>query len=145
MSLLNITNYRGTFARDILPKQINDGEADIINMDLADNAGTHWVCIYNGPDYCEYFDSYGLAIPNEILKYMRTSGKKVIGSTNEIQNINSIFCGYYCLYYLLARIVSGLSPYEIVYKFENNNSTKNDKLLLKLLQMVISERLNQIS
>lgn len=134
MSLLNIKEYRGTFARDSLPNTPIDGEAGIVNLDNMAGMGTHWVCYYIGPKYAEYFDSYGLPIPNEILRYLKRSKKRVIGSTNEIQHLESIYCGYYCLYYILARVVDQIDPYDIVYKFDNTNTKLNDRLVMKLLK-----------
>ena len=51
----------------------------------------------------EYFDPFGLIMPHEIHHYLATSGKKVIFSQDEIQNRNTVLCGYWCLYYLIER------------------------------------------
>ena len=42
-------------------------------------------------------------MPEEVLTYMRTGGKQIIYSGDEIQERNSVLCGYWCLYYLLER------------------------------------------
>ena len=65
--------------------------------------GTHWVCYRNIDSVVEYFDPFGLIMPNEALKYFNTSGKRTVYSIDEIQNRNSVLCGYWCLYYLLER------------------------------------------
>ena len=53
--------------------------------------------------FCEYFDPFGLIMLNEIKNYLKTSGKKIVYSSDEIQERDSFLCGYWCLYYLLER------------------------------------------
>ena len=79
-------------------------EIGIINLDNSIGGGTHWVCYRNVDNqFCEYFDSFGLIIPNEMKNYLHTSGKKNVYSSDEIQKRDSVLCGYWCLYYLLER------------------------------------------
>ena len=40
-------------------------------------------------------------MPSEVKKYMATSGKRLVYSGDEIQEHDSVLCGYWCLYYLL--------------------------------------------
>ena len=53
--------------------------------------------------FCEYFDPFGLITPYEIKNYLKTSGKKIVYSSDEIQERDSVLCGYWYLYYLLER------------------------------------------
>lgn len=128
-------DYLGTFPKDQLPKTISTGQACIINLDNHDGAGTHWVAVFCGYDYCEYFDSYGIIPPPIIRKFMRSSRLEMIYSTNEIQplNNNSILCGYYCVLYIIMR-QQGIDPYDIVYTFEMDGKSSNDKLVLNKLK-----------
>lgn len=127
--------YIGTFPKDKLPNTIFSGQACIINLDDHDGPGTHWVAVFCGYDYCEYFDPYGVIPPPIIRKFMRSSGLKLIYSTNEIQPLNqsSILCGYYCVLYVILRI-GGMDPYDIVYSFKMDGQTSNDKLVLNKLK-----------
>ena len=96
-------NYRGTFSKDMLPKTMKKNEATVVNLiDYFAGDGTHWVCIYNDEklDKAEYFDSFGLVPPNKVIKYMETTNKNIIYNDSQIQNMNSILCGYYCIYYI---------------------------------------------
>ena len=61
--------------------------------------GTHWVAYRNIDRFCEYLDSFGLMMPTEVEKYMATSGKQLEYSGDEIQERDSVLCGYWCLYY----------------------------------------------
>ena len=86
-------NYRGTFSKDILPKTMKKNEATVVNLqDYFTGDGTHWVCIYNDKksDKVEYFDSFGLVPPNEVIKYMETTNKNIIYNDSQTQNMNSI-------------------------------------------------------
>ena len=99
-------NYRGTFSKDILSKTMNKNESIIINLqDYFAGNGTHWVCAYNEEksNNVEYFDSFGLVPPNEVIKYIKTTKKNIIFNDSQIQHIDSILCGYYCLYYIIER------------------------------------------
>ena len=74
---LGIKYFRGIYSRDNLPEKINRLERGIINLDNSIAGGTHWVCYRNvDKQICEYFDSFGLIMPNEIKNYLHTSGKK---------------------------------------------------------------------
>ena len=44
-----------------------------------------------------------MRLPYEIKNYFKTSGKKIMYSSDEIEERNSVLCGYPCLYYLLER------------------------------------------
>ena len=123
---LSIKHFRGVFSRDDLPDRINEPEVGIINLDSKIGPGTHWVCYRNDDgNLCEYFDSFGLTMPTEVLKYLQTSGEKIIYSTDEIQERDSVLCGYWCLYYLLER-QKGKSINEILHNsaFDPNDKSK---------------------
>ena len=101
----NIKHFRGIYSRDGLPHKIGK-ECGIINLDDIQGAGTHWVCYRNldsmegSLPVVEYFDPFGLIMPNEALEYFRTAKKRIVYSIDEIQNRNTVLCGYWCLYYL---------------------------------------------
>ena len=130
---LGIKNFRGIYSRDDLPPKIRK-ECGIINLDTKLGPGTHWVCYrgdaspHNPPagwenGFIEYFDPFGLIMPNEVLDYFHTSGKPIVYSMDEIQNRDSVLCGYWCLYYLNER-QKGNSILDIIHNphFDNDNS-----------------------
>ena len=102
VSKLGIKHFRGIYSRDGLPKKIRK-ECGIINLDDIQGAGTHWVCYRNINSVVEYFDPFGLIMPNEAMKYFNTSGKHIVYSIDAIQNRSSVLCGYWCSYYLFER------------------------------------------
>ena len=119
---LGINHLRGIYSRDRLPNKIKE-ECGIINLDDIKGPGTHWVCYRNIDKVFEYFDPFGLIMPSEALKYFNTSGKHIIYSIDEIQNRNTVLCGYWCLYYLLER-QKGKSILDVIHNphFDNDNS-----------------------
>ena len=126
---LGIKHFRGIYSRDGLPKKIRK-ECGIINLDDIQGPGTHWVCYRNlAPatrnknGVVEYFDPFGLIMPNEALEYFRTSGKCIVYSMDEIQNRSTVLCGYWCLYYLFER-QKGKSILDVIHNphFDDDNS-----------------------
>ena len=43
---LRIHHYRGNYMRDTLPKNIQQHECGVVNLDLIKNPGTHYVCYF---------------------------------------------------------------------------------------------------
>ena len=121
---LEIKYFRSIYSRDRLPDQIRKKECGIINLDSIEGQGTHWVCYRNiDPHMVEYFDPFGLIMPHEISHYLSTSGKKIIFSQDEIQNRDTVLCGYWCLYYLIER-QKGKSILDVIHhdSFDEDNS-----------------------
>ena len=119
---LGIKHFRGIYSRDGLPKKIGK-ECRIINLDDMTGPGTHWVCYRNIDNVVEYFDPFGLIMPNEALEYFRTARKRIVYSMDEIQNRSTVLCGYWCLYYLFER-QRGTSILDVIHnpRFDNDNS-----------------------
>ena len=128
---LGIKHFRGVFSRDNLPKQIKNKECGIVNLDTHIGQGTHWVCYRNVDRFCEYFDSFGLSMPLEGEKYMSTSGKQLEYSGDEIQERDSVLCGYWCLYYLLER-QKGRSILRTIHnsKFDMSDTSVNHRFII---------------
>ena len=121
---LGIKYFRSIYSRDRLPDYIRKKECGIINLDSIEGEGTHWVCYRNiDKQMVEYFDPFGSIMPHEIQHYLNTSGKKVIFSQDEIQNRNTVLCGYWCLYYLIER-QKGRSILDVIHHedFDHDNS-----------------------
>ena len=64
---MGIKYFRGIYRRDNLPDKINKLETGIIYLDDSMGGGSYWICYRNvDKQYCEYFDPFGLIMPNEI-------------------------------------------------------------------------------
>ena len=134
---LGINHFRGVFSRDLLPTQIKNKECGIINLDTYIGPGTHWVAYRNIDRFCEYFDSFGLMMPTEVKKYMATSGKQLEYSGDEIQERDSVLCGYWCLYYLLER-QKGRSILDTIHncKFDMSDKSVNHRFIINYFKNI---------
>ena len=72
LAKLGIKHLRGIYSCDGLPHKTRK-ECGIINLDDMEGAGTHWVCYRNLDSMVEYFDPFGLIMPNEAPAYFHTS------------------------------------------------------------------------
>ena len=106
-------------------------EVGIINLDTRLGPGTHWVAYRNGPNHSEYFDSFGLIMPNEVKTYLSQNGKLIYYSGDEIQERDSVLCGYWVLYYLLER-QKGAPMLNVIHnaKFDMNNQAVNHRFII---------------
>jgi hypothetical protein len=82
----------GIYSKDELPKDLKNGWY-IINLENSnDGSGTHWTCFKKGVINL-YFDSFGFIFPEEVKERLTN----ITYNHKEIQNINSIMCGYFCI------------------------------------------------
>ena len=109
-----------------------------MNLDSHIAPGTHWVCYRNiNTHICEYFDSFGLKMPQNIQSYLQTSDDKTIYSTDEIQERDSVLCRYWCLYYLLER-QKGKSILDIIHNAALSQTDKsvNHKFIINYFKNI---------
>ena len=119
---LGIKHFRDIYSRNERPKK-NEKECGIVNLDDNQGPGTHWVCYRNlENNFVEYFDPFGLIMPHKVYQYLFSSGKRLIYSQDELQNRDSVLCGYWCLYYLNER-QKGKSVLDVIHKqnFDEDN------------------------
>ena len=95
VKVLKIRNFRGCFMRDELknlkPRKI---ECGILNLNLSNEPGSHWVCWFKKNNNKYYFNSFGLPPPKELVDYL---GSPILYSTFQLQEINDQNCGKWCL------------------------------------------------
>ena len=94
---LKISNFRGVFLRNTLPKRPKKNECGILNLDDTSGNGTHWVAWYKNGKNKYYFDSFGVQPPTELISYLKSP---IHYNTEEIQPRDQVFCGHLCLYVL---------------------------------------------
>ena len=95
VKMLNISHFKGCFMRDELSNlKPSNVECGILNLNLSHEAGSHWVCWYKKNDKKYYFNSFGIAPPEEIVKYL---GSPILYSTFQLQDILDQNCGKWCL------------------------------------------------
>lgn len=119
----------GVFAADTLPHRCKKPAAIIQNLDDKTKKGSHWTAIFlPSRGKAEYFCSYGLPplIADHKKFLMRHSAAGYFHNKKELQNINSIECGPYCLMYLANRM-AGVSMNDFLKNYDKDLSN-NDKM-----------------
>ena len=68
---------------------------------------------------------------------MKTSGKRLVYSTDEIQERDSVLCGYWCLYYLLER-QKGRSILDTIHycKFDMSDTSVNHRFVINYFKNI---------
>ena len=130
VDFLKIPNFKGIFSRDS-PDHLRTG-CCIINLDDGAGKGTHWVATFIKPKskIIYYFDSFSLPPPLEFVDHARRLGMKYqYNSGYPIQNILSVRCGYFCLYFL--DNIWRKSFYDCLKVFDLKDSEKNEKFIKK--------------
>jgi len=103
---------QGVYFKDTIGyDDLEEDKSYMINlMDQEDeegnsNPGSHWTCLHIGKVDNNvvpfYFDSYGVAPPEDIKDVVkRKYGKKINYCKKNVQSIMSDACGFFCLAYL---------------------------------------------
>jgi hypothetical protein len=122
-----LIHYAGCYMKhqldDMNPEE---GKIYIINLDEKGGSGTHWVLVSNinkcSPKQIVYFNSFGLPPPDVVLRFMKRAkdknGRKkdVLYNTVQIQDLESVNCGYYVVY-VTRQLCRGNSMADIIGRF----------------------------
>ena len=103
----------------------------IYNLEPSYMGGSHWVATYVKNGIINYFDSFGMPPFQEIVDHARKKNLILLHQNNQIQNINTTTCGYFCLYFL-NEMSKGRSYYDLLKVFNIHNTMKNKKIHRKL-------------
>lgn len=120
----------------------------IANLDNITGSGTHWVCFYCVKNMVMYFDSFGLSPPKNIMSFCK--GKQIIYNVDQVQDINSEACGYWCIafcYYWTSIPESKITNKKIFGFYFNNflkpfdvqQIKRNDKILEEHLRILLNK------
>lgn len=129
---LGIPNFSVVTHNELIKKKSSPNQCMIINLDRSEGPGTHWVCCFTNTNfpYNIYFDSFGVGPSDIILKYLKQNKKQVKYNNSELQMMESIMCGYYCIY-VLDKLAKGHNIYDILMKFQQSPEVFNEKLIRK--------------
>lgn len=102
--LENCNTFYGTFSCDAIPLTlITKMRFSIIcNLSKKSELGTHFVTIIVFKTYALYIDSLGLSCTNsDISNFLISLNRSIFFNSVQFQNVNSIFCGFYAMLYVL--------------------------------------------
>ena len=131
---LKIKNFNGVFSRDQIQDQNKKGY-HIINMDDRQGPGTHWVVMNIQTNIIEYFDSFGLNCPMEVVYLSNNLRLNYIYNSTQYQNLFSVLCGYYCISYI-HESHKGKQYYDIIEPFSHTNTNYNKQLITNYFQNI---------
>ena len=100
----------------------------IYNLEPSYMSGSHWVSTYVKDNVINYFDSFGLPPFQEIVNHARKKNLTLLHQNNQIQNINTTTCGYFCLYFL-NEMNKGISYFNLLKVFDIHDTIKNEKFI----------------
>ena len=100
----------------------------IYNLEPSYMPGSHWVATYVKDKVINYFDSFGLPPFQEIVNHARKKNLTLLHQNNQIQNLLTTTCGYFCLYFL-NEMNKGKSYFDLLEVFDIYDTTNNEKFL----------------
>jgi len=110
---------------DELDKNFKSG---IINYQSSYQGGTHWTAYYiRGNDFL-YFDSFGASPKKEIIAF--ADHKRIVFNDGQIQAMDSVLCGWYCIFFLIHIIGLGWEYEKIISIFDPVNQNKNEQIIV---------------
>ena len=134
--------FRGVISRDQIPgiryaKRDRLGSYYIVNLNDSTQPGSHWVVIHVSPGVkpLEYFDSFGMNAPNEVVELTDTLGVQYIYNSTQYQDLNSVLCGYWCLYFV-NESRKGKAYYDIIKPFSHTDTQFNERLIVDYFRKI---------
>ena len=121
-NLRKVENFIDVFALNTLPISIPIESGLICNTDPNWKPGTHWIAIYRDKDgYAEFFDPYGIPpLHNEFIDFMNNNSTLGIRwSDRQLQCVDCVTCGYYCIEYIKFRC-KNLSLNDLISSFSTD-------------------------
>ena len=100
----------------------------IYNLEPAYMSGSHWVATYVKDNVINYFDSFGMPPFQEMVNHAKKKNLTLLHQNNQIQNIQTTTCGYFCLFFL-NEMNKGNSYYDLLQVFDINDTMKNERFI----------------
>ena len=93
-------------------------------------SGSHWVATYVKDNVINYFDSFGMPPFREILDHAKRKNLTLLHQNQQIQNLYTTTCGYFCLYFLNEMHKRGGDYFHLLQVFDFDTN-KNEKFIEK--------------
>ena len=127
------STFRGVISRDQIYNLIDQRPSYyIVNLNDSTQPGSHWVVINvrAPPNPIEYFDSFGLNAPTEVVELSHLMGVNYLYNSTQYQDLNSVLCGYWCLYFV-NESRKGKAYYDILKPFSHTDTQFNERLIVE--------------
>ena len=135
-----LVNFNCVTPCDLL-KKISKGQSYICNLDPSYKEGSHYIALSIQGGTVIYFDSYGLPCMNEhiIDAFLKNNLNQYVYSRKKIQNNISLFCGYFCLAFLICE-EKGSSLSDFVSFFTEDDLVQNEMIALNIIKNHIKNK-----
>lgn len=93
---------------DEIPKEIKEKHFIISNLSPSNEVGSHWITIIRSEkDTLEIFNSLGMNSIDRLQPYLKLTKKvNVIFNEQPFQSNESTSCGFFCIYFIVHRILN---------------------------------------
>ena len=99
----------------------------IYNLEPSYMNGGHWVATYVKDNVINYFDSFGMPPFEEIVNHAKRKNLTLLHQNQQIQNLYTTTCGYFCLYFLNEMHKDG-DYFDLLSVF-SSDTNKNEKFI----------------
>lgn len=99
-----LINFKGVYPSDSFPRIKDDEQyfSVIFNLSPHNEIGSHFIAIVHRASKTYYFDSFGKECKNKkILNFMTKFSDTIFFNNQKLQHETSVFCGLYCLAFIL--------------------------------------------
>ena len=90
--------------------------------------GSHWVSTWVKNNVINYFDSFGLPPFQELLNHAKRKNLTLLHQDQQLQNLYTSTCGYYCLYFL-NEMNKGVDYFDLLQPFRGD--TKQNEAFIE--------------
>lgn len=119
--------FQGIRSADQLPETLQCDQSLIFNASDSDEAGTHWLCLYQNSDTeLEMFDSCGNPPSFYNLQNKLPYSRTFTYNKRQLQGAYSSVCGVYCMQYLFYKS-RGYPTSKIVNDLFSADLNQNDR------------------
>ncbi len=115
----------------------------IFNLENSNQGGSHWVGLVKKSKKAYYYcDPYGIPPPQTMLDLLQCNESHLFYNDTQIQHIDSILCGYFCLVFLYQMqqsndLVNNIENFLQLFYLDTN---KNDKELKKICKSILYKK-----
>ena len=99
----------------------------IYNLEPSYMNGSHWIATYVRDNVINYFDSFGLPPFEELVNHAKRKNLTLLHQNQQIQNLYTSTCGYFCLYFLNEMHKDG-DYFDLLQVF-SSDTNKNEKFI----------------
>ena len=106
----------------------------IYNLEPSYMSGSHWIATYVREGVINYFDSFGMPPFQEMLNHARRRNLTLLHQNQQVQNLYSTTCGWFCLYFL-DQMHQGNDYFSLLQPF-SFDTTENEKYIEKYFKKI---------